>query len=78
MGLERDGELETKDATRTHIKWYCGRGVFNEVGAVKVERVTALGTRGRVCAGLFPDSCLGWHPKADHISPTVARTILTR
>lgn len=34
--VERVGELESKDATRTRIKWYCGVGLFNELGAAKL------------------------------------------
>lgn len=34
--VERVGELESKDATRTRIKWYCGLGLFNELGAAKL------------------------------------------
>ena len=34
--VERVGELETKDATRTRIKWYCGLGLFSELGAAKL------------------------------------------
>lgn len=46
MGLEHGGitvedigELETKDATRTRIKWYCGLGLFNDLGAAKLVGV---------------------------------------
>ncbi len=34
--VERVGELESKDATRTRIKWYCGLGLFNDLGAAKL------------------------------------------
>lgn len=37
--IERVGELETKDATRTRIKWYCGLGLFNALGAAKLEGI---------------------------------------
>ena len=37
--LERVGELETKDATRTRIKWYCGLALFFELGAAKLEGI---------------------------------------
>lgn len=47
MGLEHNGitiehvgELETKDATRTRIKWYCGLALFNELGAAKLEGIS--------------------------------------
>lgn len=46
MGLEHGGitvedigELETKDAIRTRIKWYCGLGLFNDLGAAKLVGV---------------------------------------
>ncbi len=35
--IERVGELETKDATRTRIKWYAGLALFSELGAAKLE-----------------------------------------
>lgn len=38
--VERVGELESKDATRTRIKWYCGLGLFNELGAAKLVGLT--------------------------------------
>ena len=47
MGLEhgevtikRVGELETKDAVRTRIKWYCGLALFNALGAAKLEGIS--------------------------------------
>lgn len=39
--IERVGELETKDATRTRIKWYCGLALFNTLGAAKLSGITA-------------------------------------
>ena len=39
LAVERVGELETKDATRTRIKWYCGLGLFNEFSAAKLEGI---------------------------------------
>jgi hypothetical protein len=39
--VERVGELETQDATRTRIKWYCGLALFSELGAAKLEGITA-------------------------------------
>jgi HK97 family phage major capsid protein len=39
--IEHVGELETKDATRTRIKWYCGLALFSELGAAKLEGITA-------------------------------------
>lgn len=38
--VERVGELESKDATRTRIKWYCGVGLFNQLGAAKLVGLT--------------------------------------
>ncbi|HVL24306.1 MAG TPA: phage major capsid protein [Thermomicrobiales bacterium] len=39
--IERVGELETKDATRTRIKWYTGLALFSELGCAKLEGITA-------------------------------------
>jgi HK97 family phage major capsid protein len=39
--VERVGELETKDATRTRIKWYCGLALFNANGAARLQGITA-------------------------------------
>lgn len=39
--VERVGELETKDATRTRLKWYCGLALFSELGAAKLEGISA-------------------------------------
>lgn len=39
--IERVGELETKDATRTRIKWYCGLALFNELGVARLTGITA-------------------------------------
>ncbi|HWV24095.1 MAG TPA: phage major capsid protein [Thermomicrobiales bacterium] len=38
--IERVGELETKDATRTRIKWYCGLALYSELGAAKLTGIT--------------------------------------
>lgn len=38
--IERVGELETKDATRTRIKWYCGLALFSDLGAAKLTGIT--------------------------------------
>jgi HK97 family phage major capsid protein len=38
---ERVGELETKDATRTRLKWYCGLALFNDLGAARLQGITA-------------------------------------
>lgn len=34
--IERLGELETKDATRHRIKWYCGLALFSELGLARL------------------------------------------
>ena len=39
--IERVGELETKDATRTRIKWYAGLALFSELGCAKLVGITA-------------------------------------
>jgi hypothetical protein len=39
--IERVGELETKDATRTRIKWYAGLALFADLGCAKLEGITA-------------------------------------
>jgi hypothetical protein len=36
----RPGELETKDATRTRLKWYCGLALFNTLGAAKLVEIS--------------------------------------
>jgi hypothetical protein len=48
MGLEHGGitvepvgSLETKDATRTRIKWYAGLALFNTLGAARLSGITA-------------------------------------
>lgn len=38
--IERVGELETKDATRTRLKWYCGLALFNTLGAAKLVGIS--------------------------------------
>lgn len=47
MGLEHGGitvehlgDLETKDASRTRIKWYTGLALFNDLGAAKLVGVS--------------------------------------
>ena len=39
--VERVGELETKDATRHRIKWYCGLALFSELGVARLAGITA-------------------------------------
>lgn len=39
INLERIGSLETKDATRTRVKWYCGLAIFN---ALKLARLKGV------------------------------------
>ena len=37
--IERVGELETKDATRTRIKWYTGLAMFSPLGLARLKGV---------------------------------------
>jgi HK97 family phage major capsid protein len=37
--VEQVGELETKDATRWRIKWYCGLALFSELGAARLKGI---------------------------------------
>jgi hypothetical protein len=39
LQIERVGSLETKDATRTRIKWYCSMALFN---TLKLARLTGI------------------------------------
>jgi hypothetical protein len=39
IGVEPIGELETKDATRTRIKWYVGLAIFSELGVARIRGV---------------------------------------
>lgn len=39
--VERVGELETKDATRTRIKWYVGLGLFGTLGLARLQGINA-------------------------------------
>lgn len=39
--VERVGELETKDATRTRIKWYTGLALFGTLGLARLQGVNA-------------------------------------
>jgi len=48
MGLEHGGitvetvgELETRDATRTRLKWYCGLALMSELGAARLQGIAA-------------------------------------
>ncbi|MGB3328299.1 MAG: phage major capsid protein, partial [Thermomicrobiales bacterium] len=48
MGLEHGGiqvetvgELESKDATRTRIKWYAGLALFSTLGVARLQGITA-------------------------------------
>lgn len=48
MGLEHGGitiqpigELETKDATRHRVKWYCSLALFSELGCARLSGITA-------------------------------------
>jgi HK97 family phage major capsid protein len=37
--VERVGELETKDATRTRIKWYCALALFGTLGLARLRGI---------------------------------------
>lgn len=37
--VERVGELETKDATRTRVKWYCGLALFSTLGIARLKGI---------------------------------------
>jgi len=39
--VERVGELETKDATRTRVKWYCGLALFGTLGRSLLKAINA-------------------------------------
>lgn len=39
--VERVGELETKDATRHRIKWYCGLALFGSLGLARLAGINA-------------------------------------
>jgi hypothetical protein len=39
--VERVGELETKDATRTRLKWYCGLALFGTLGLARLKGINA-------------------------------------
>jgi HK97 family phage major capsid protein len=41
ISVETVGELETKDATRTRIKWYASMAVFSELGVARLRGITA-------------------------------------
>ena len=41
ISVETVGELETKDATRTRIKWYASIAVFSELGIARLRGITA-------------------------------------
>ncbi len=41
VAVERVGELETKDATRHRIKWYCGMALFSDLGVARLHGITA-------------------------------------
>lgn len=48
MGLEHGGvtidylgELETKDATRTRLKWYTGLALFSELGVARLQGISS-------------------------------------
>lgn len=39
--VERVGELETRDATRTRIKWYTGLALFGTLGLARLQGINA-------------------------------------
>jgi len=39
IAIEPVGELETKDATRWRVKWYCGLAVFSMLGVARLRGV---------------------------------------
>jgi HK97 family phage major capsid protein len=39
--VERVGELETKDATRTRVKWYVGLALFGTLGQARLKGINA-------------------------------------
>ena len=41
IAIEPVGELETKDATRWRVKWYCGLAIFSTLGIARVKGITA-------------------------------------
>ncbi len=41
ISVESVGELETKDATRTRIKWYAGLALFSALGVARLSGITA-------------------------------------
>jgi hypothetical protein len=41
IGVETVGELETKDATRTRLKWYCELALMSDLGLARLQGITA-------------------------------------
>lgn len=41
IAIEPVGELETKDATRWRVKWYCGLAIFSMLGVARLKGITA-------------------------------------
>lgn len=41
--VEVVGELETKVATRTWLKWYCGLALMSELGVARLEGRNRIG-----------------------------------
>jgi hypothetical protein len=39
IAIEPVGELETKDATRWRVKWYCGLAVFSTLGVARLRGI---------------------------------------
>jgi HK97 family phage major capsid protein len=40
IAIEPVGELETKDATRWRVKWYCGMAIFSMLGVARLKGIT--------------------------------------
>ena len=40
IAIEPVGELETKDATRWRVKWYCGMAIFSMLGLARLKGIT--------------------------------------
>ena len=39
LTVETIGELETKDATRHRLKWYCGLALFSDLGIARLQGI---------------------------------------
>lgn len=41
ISVERLGDLETKNATRTRLRWYCGLALFGSLGLARLRGISA-------------------------------------